>query len=359
MKVAGVPYRSVWREADRIAIIDQTRLPFEFHTLRLSDCDEVAHAIRSMQVRGAPLIGATAAYGIALAMSGDASDSNLQLAAELLGNTRPTAVNLRWAIERMTRRMRSIAPPVRADAAWLEAKKIADEDIAFNLSIGHHGLAVLRRIGDKKGKVNVLTHCNAGWLATVDVGTALAPIYLAHDAGIAVHVWVDETRPRNQGLLTAWELSQHGVPNTLIADNAGGHLMQHGQVDLVIVGADRVTATGDVCNKIGTYLKALAAKDCAVPFYAAVPSPTIDWNIHDALREIPIEERGAAEVLTMRARDAGNLLAHVQIAPDGTNTANPAFDITPARLITAIITDRGIAPASREGLHELYRKMVA
>ncbi len=359
MKVAGVPYRSVWREADRVAIIDQTRLPFEFHTLRLSGCDEIAHAIRSMQVRGAPLIGATAAYGIALAISVDASDANLQLAAELLGKARPTAVNLRWAIERMTRRLHTIAPPARAEAAWMEAEKIADEDIAFNLSIGHHGLIVLRSIANRKGNVNVLTHCNAGWLATVDVGTALAPIYLAHDAGIAVHVWVDETRPRNQGLLTAWELSQHGVPNTLIADNAGGHLMQHGQVDLVIVGADRVTATGDVCNKIGTYLKALAARDCAVPFYAAVPSPTIDWNIHDALREIPIEERSGVEVTTMQAMDADNRIAQARIAPDGTRAANPAFDVTPARLVTAIITDRGIAPASREGLHDLYRKKVA
>ena len=359
MKVAGVPYRSVWREADRVAIIDQTRLPFEFHTLRTSDCDEIAHAIRSMQVRGAPLIGATAAYGVALAMSADASDGNLQLAAELLGNARPTAVNLRWAIERMTRRMQTIGPPARADAAWREAEKIADEDIASNLSIGHHGMTVLRSIADKKGNVNVLTHCNAGWLATVDVGTALAPIYLAHDAGIPVHVWVGETRPRNQGLLTAWELSQHGVPNTLIADNAGGHLMQHGQVDLVIVGADRVTATGDVCNKIGTYLKALAARDCAVPFYAAVPSPTIDWNIGDALREIPIEERSGVEVTTMQAMDADNRIAHARIAPDGTRAANPAFDVTPARLVTAIITDRGIAPASRKGLHDLYRKKVA
>jgi methylthioribose-1-phosphate isomerase len=359
MKVAGVPYRSVWREADRVATIDQTRLPFEFRTLRLSDSDEVAHAIRSMQVRGAPLIGATAAYGLALAMSSDASDANLHSAAQLLGSTRPTAVNLRWAIERMTRRLHAIAPPARVDAAWTEAEKIADEDVACNLSIGRHGLELLRGIASRKGSVNVLTHCNAGWLATVDAGTALAPIYLAHDAGIAVHVWVDETRPRNQGLLTAWELSQHGVPNTLIADNAGGHLMQHGQVDLVIVGADRVTAAGDVCNKIGTYLKALAAKDCAVAFYAAVPSPTIDWNVQDPLRDIPIEERSGAEVTTMQAMDADNRIAHLRIVPDGTRVANPAFDVTPARLVTAIITDRGIAPASREGLRDLYRKKVA
>jgi methylthioribose-1-phosphate isomerase len=359
MKVAGVPYRSIWRDAHRVAIIDQTRLPFEFHTLRLSDCQEVAHAISSMQVRGAPLIGASAAYGMALAMAADSSDANLRSAAQMLGSTRPTAVNLHWAIERMVRRLQPVAPPQRADAAWTEAEIIADEDIALNLSIGRNGLALLRSIAETKGKVNVLTHCNAGWLATVDIGTALAPIYLAHDAGIPVHVWVDETRPRNQGLLTVWELSQHGVPNTLIADNAGGHLMQHGRVDLVIVGADRVTASGDVCNKIGTYLKALAARDCGVPFYAAVPAPTIDWTIHDGLREIPIEERSTAEVLTMRTMDSGNLVAHGKIAPEGTQAANPAFDVTPARLVTAIITDLGVSPASREGLATLYRRKVA
>ncbi len=359
MKVSGVAYRSIWRDGNRVAIIDQTRLPFEFHTLRLSACDEVAHAIRSMQVRGAPLIGASAAYGLALAMSADASDASLQHAAALLGATRPTAVNLRWAIERMTGHLQSLAAPARAEAAWLEAQRIADEDIALNSAIGRHGLTLLRAIAGKKGKVNVLTHCNAGWLATVDVGTALAPIYLAHDAGIPVHVWVDETRPRNQGLLTAWELSQHGVPNTLISDNAGGHLMQRGEVDLVMVGADRVTAAGDVCNKIGTYLKAVAARDCAVPFYAAVPSPSIDWNIADALREIPIEERAATEVTAMQALDADNRIAHVRIAPEGTRVANPAFDVTPARLISAIITERGIAPASRDGLQTLYRRKVA
>ena len=359
MKITGVPYRSVWRDAERVAIIDQTRLPFEFHTLRLADCDEVAHAIRSMQVRGAPLIGATAAYGFALAMSADASDASLKFAAELLGHTRPTAVNLRWAMDRMTRRLHTTLPSARADAAWAEAEKIADEDIAFNLAIGRHGLALLREIANQKGKVNVLTHCNAGWLATVDIGTALAPVYLAHDAGIPLHVWVDETRPRNQGLLTAWELTQHGVPNTLIADNAGGHLMQHGKVDLVIVGADRVTAAGDVCNKIGTYLKALAAKDCSVPFYAAVPSPTIDWEIADALRDIPIEERSSEEVLVVRGKIADERIVQVRIAAQGTVAANPAFDVTPARLVTAIITDRGIAPANRKDLDDLYRKKVA
>jgi methylthioribose-1-phosphate isomerase len=359
MKVAGIPYRSVWREAGRVGIIDQTRLPFEFHTLRLAACDEVANAIRSMQVRGAPLIGASAAYGIALAMKADASDPGLRRAAQLLGETRPTAVNLRWAVERMTRRLEAVAPSGRADAAWAEAEDIADEDVACNLAIGRHGIELLRRIAAGKGRVNVLTHCNAGWLATVDIGTALAPIYLAHDEGIPVHVWVDETRPRNQGLLTAWELSQHGVPNTLIADNAGGHLMQRGQVDLVIVGADRVSAAGDVCNKIGTYLKALAARDCAVPFYAAVPSPTIDWNIDEALAEIPIEQRGDAEVLTLQAMDADRRILHVRIAPDKTRAANPAFDVTPARLVTALITERGIAPASREGLGSLRPQKAA
>ena len=359
MKVAGVAYRSVWREGERVAIIDQTRLPFEFHTLRLSTCDEVAHAIRTMQVRGAPLIGGAAAYGVALAMSADPGVVSLQRAAAMLGATRPTAVNLRWALERMTGKLQSVAEHSRAQAAWLEAQRIADEDIAINTAIGRHGLMLLRAVADKKGRVNVLTHCNAGWLATVDVGTALAPVYLAHDAGIAVHVWVDETRPRNQGLLTAWELSQHGIPNTLIVDNAGGHLMQRGGVDLVIVGADRVSAEGDVCNKIGTYLKAVAARDCGVPFYAAVPSPTIDWSITDALREIPIEERDPAEVTGMRAMGADDQVSHVRIAPDATRAANPAFDVTPARLVTAIITDRGMAPASREGLQSLYRDKAA
>ena len=360
MKVAGVPYRSIWREAGRVAIIDQTRLPFEFHTLRLGSCEEIAHAIRSMQVRGAPLIGATAAYGLALAMSADASDANLAQAADLLAETRPTAINLVWALRRMTRVLRALQPTARADAAWKEAQAIAEEDIALNRAIGQHGLALLRELAPHKSSINVLTHCNAGWLATVDVGTALAPIYLAHDAGIPLHVWVDETRPRNQGLLTAWELSEHGVPNTLIADNAGGHLMQRGQVDLVLVGADRVTASGDVCNKIGTYLKALAAKDCGVPFYAAVPSPTIDWEIRDAITDIPIEERGSDELLVVRGQLAvEQRTTQVRIAPQQVRAANPAFDITPARLVTGIITDLGIATPSRKALDKLYRTRAA
>jgi methylthioribose-1-phosphate isomerase len=359
MKVAGVPYRSVWREADRVAIIDQTRLPFELKTLHLAHCGEIAQAIRSMQVRGAPLIGATAAYGMALAMSEDPADANLKEAAQLLDGTRPTAVNLRWALERMTRHLQTLSTPARREAAWTEAQRIADEDIALNVAIGQQGLPLLRGIASRRGRVNVLTHCNAGWLATVDVGTALAPIYLAHDAGISVHVWVDETRPRNQGLLTAWELTQHGVPCTLIADNAGGHLMQRGQVDLVLVGADRVSAAGEICNKIGTYLKALAAKDCGVPFYVAVPSPTIDWSVVDAVRDVPIEERNPEELLVVRGRLANESITYVRIAAEATLAANPAFDITPAHLVTGLITDRGIIAATREGLEQLYRRKVA
>ncbi|HWQ39523.1 MAG TPA: S-methyl-5-thioribose-1-phosphate isomerase [Burkholderiales bacterium] len=357
MKVAGVAYRSVWREADRVGIIDQTRLPYEFRTRRLASVSEVAHAVKSMQVRGAPLIGATAACGLALAMREESSDAALAGAAELLLSTRPTAVNLRWAIERMLARLKPLPPDARIEAAWEEAEAIAEEDVALNRAIGRHGLELLRAVAERKNDtVNILTHCNAGWLATVDYGTALAPVYLAHDQGVPVHVWVDETRPRNQGLLTAWELASHGVPHTLIADNAGGHLMQRGQVDLVIVGADRVTAAGDVCNKIGTYLKALAAKDNKVPFYAAVPTPTIDWTIADAMREVPIEERGGEEVLTVHGFDEKGQPARVRIGPEGLRAANPAFDVTPARLVSGIITDRGIAPASRKGLAALYKK---
>ena len=358
MKVAGAAYRSIWRDAACVAIIDQSRLPHEFHTVRLADCSEVVRAIRSMQVRGAPLIGATAAYGIALAMCEDASDKNLAFAAASLAAARPTALNLGWAIERMTQRLQPVAIADRGEAAWTEAENIAQEDIDINRCIGRNGLHLLRDVAERKGRVNVLTHCNAGWLATVDGGTALAPVYLAHDAGLPVHVWVDETRPRNQGLLTAWELSQHGVPNTLIADNTGGHLMQHGQVDMVMVGADRVTSSGDVCNKIGTYLKALAAKDCGVPFFAAVPSPTIDWAITDALREIPIEERSSEELLVVQGLIDGRV-AQVRIAAHGTLVANPAFDVTPARLVTALITDLGITAATRRGLDDMYRPKAA
>jgi methylthioribose-1-phosphate isomerase len=353
MKVAGVSYRSVWRDGDSIGIVDQTRLPHEFVTRRLSTSQAVAHAITAMQVRGAPLIGAVAAYGLALSLSKDNSDRGLSAAVELLMRTRPTAVNLRWALTRMLEHVRPLDPESRVDAAWDEAGRISDEDIELNQSIGRHGLALIRDLAKDKSSVNVLTHCNAGWLATVDYGTALAPIYLAHDEGIPVHVWVDETRPRNQGMLTAWELASHGVPHTLVTDNAGGHLMQHGKVDLVIVGADRVTSGGDVCNKIGTYLKALAAKANDVPFYAAVPSPTIDWTISNALTEIPIEERSADEVLFVRGINDDKKSTRIAIATDGTTAANPAFDVTPAKLVTGIITDMGVVPATRKGLARL------
>jgi len=366
MKVGNVSYRSVWRDGDSVAIIDQTRLPYEFHTLRLHVCDEAAHAIKSMQVRGAPLIGAVAAYGVALAMREDANDRALAAAVDMLMHTRPTAVNLRWALDRMLAHLQPLQPRERVDAAWDEAQQIANEDIDLNRTIGAHGLQLIREIAkrgsigrpgtDRKGTVNVLTHCNAGWLATVDYGTALAPIYLAHDEGTRVHVWVDETRPRSQGYLTAWELSAHGVPYTLIADNAGGHLMQRGEVDLVIVGADRVTRDGHVCNKIGTYLKALAARDNGVPFYAAVPSPTIDWSIEDAFREIPIEERGADEIRFVHGRNETGSAARVAVGITDMPVANPGFDVTPAELVTGIITEAGVLPATREGLACLQRK---
>jgi methylthioribose-1-phosphate isomerase len=358
MKIRGQHYRTLWPASDAAAIeiIDQTLLPHAFEVRRLASVGEVAQAIKTMQVRGAPLIGATAAYGVALAMQESGDDDRLQQVARILVATRPTAVNLRWAVERMMAHLLPIPAAQRADAAWREAAAICDEDVAANQALGRHGLDMLRALHEKHGRpLNVLTHCNAGWLATVDWGTALAPIYAAFDAGIPLHVWVDETRPRNQGAsLTAWELQQHGVPHTVIADNAGGHLMQHGQVDVAIVGADRVTATGDVCNKIGTYLKALAAYDNGVPFYAAVPSPTIDWDIRDGLREIPIEERGEDEVAWMQGRTRDGRIESVYILPEGSRAANPAFDVTPARFVTGIITERGIcAPDQLRSLFPL------
>jgi methylthioribose-1-phosphate isomerase len=353
MKVGNVSYRSVWRDGDSVGIVDQTRLPYEFGTLRLHTCEEAAHAIRSMKIRGAPLIGAVAAYGIALALHADHSDGALARAVDLLMNTRPTAVNLRWSLTRMREHLAPVAQAQRAEAAWAEAQRIADEDIELNRSIGRHGLELIRDIAKPGKAVNVLTHCNAGWLATVDYGTALAPIYLAHDEGIPVHVWVDETRPRSQGFLTAWELGSHGVPYTLIADNAGGHLMQNAQVDLVIVGADRVTPDGHVCNKIGTYLKALAAKHNAVPFYAAVPGPTIDWTITDALAEIPIEERSADEIRFVHGIGDTGDVTRIAIGANDMRVANPGFDVTPPELVTGIITEAGVVAATREGLSSI------
>lgn len=360
MKVHGKPMRSIWLAADARAAeaIDQTRLPHALVTVRLATLEDAAHAIRSMQVRGAPLIGATAAYGVWLALRADASDGALEQALTVLRGTRPTAVNLHWALEDMRQMLAPLPASERVAAALCRAEAISDEDVAINRAIGAHGLKLLEEAWARKGRqgrLDVLTHCNAGWLATVDFGTALSPIYQAHDAGIPVHVWVDETRPRNQGAqLTAWELGQHGVPHTVIADNVGGHLMQHGEVDLCIVGTDRTTAQGDVANKIGTYLKALAAKDNGVPFYVALPSPTIDWTLRDGVREIPIEQRDGAELSDVTGRLASGEVATVRITPEGSPAANYAFDVTPARLVTALVTERGVCAASREGLLSLF-----
>jgi len=360
MKVDGTAYRSVWVDpADgwSVRIFDQTKLPWTLEVLRLTNVAEAAQAIRSMQTRGAPLIGAVAAYGVCLALRADASTDALERDAAMLNATRPTAVNLRWAIERMLTRLRNTAPAERVAVAYDEAGKIADEDAAQCEAIGRHGVGLIEEVarGRPGGRVNVLTHCNAGWLATVDWGTALAPIYMAFERGIDIKVWVDETRPRNQGAaLTAWELGSHGVAHTVIADNAGGHLMQHGEVDLVIVGTDRVTRTGDVANKIGTYLKALAARDNGVPFWVALPSTTIDWTIRDGVAEIPIEERSAAEVTHLTGRTADGTLATIQVTSPDSPAANPAFDVTPARLVTGLITERGLCDASEAGLLSLF-----
>jgi methylthioribose-1-phosphate isomerase len=361
MRIEGRHYRTIWPEDGAVMVIDQTKLPFAFELKRLETFAEAAEAIRTMVVRGAPLIGATAAYGVALSMRANASDVSLDEAVRVLGAARPTAVNLHWALQRMTRALRPLPPRERAQRAFAEAAGIADEDVECCRAIGKHGAAIIREIAARKGgPVNVLTHCNAGWLATVDWGTALAPIYMAHDAGVKLHVWVDETRPRNQGAaLTAYELGAHGVPHTVIADNAGGHLMQHGKVDLCIVGSDRTTAIGDVANKIGTYLKALAAHDNGVPFYAALPFSTIDWSLADDIAEIPIEERSSREVTHVTGRTETGAIETIAIVAPASHAANPAFDVTPARLVTGIITERGVAKASREGLLALYPERAA
>src|ERR1700731_4244313 len=356
MKVDGKAMRSIWLEPDgwSVGVIDQTVLPHRFATARLATLDEAAHAISSMLIRGAPLIGATAAYGMCLALRAGASDEGLDRAYAPLLATRPTAINLKWALDEMMAVVRNRPRAERTAAAYRRAAEICEDDVAINTGIGRNGLPLIEAIAANKppgARVNVLTHCNAGWLAAVDVGTATAPIYTAHDKGIPLHVFADETRPRNQGAsLTAWELGQHGVPHTVIADNTGGHLMQHGMVDLVIVGTDRVTANGDVCNKIGTYLKALAARDNNVPFYVALPSPTIDFTVADGVAEIPIEERSAEEVATMTGRTADGRIETVRIVPDGSAGANYGFDVTPARLVTGLITERGVLGASRAAL---------
>jgi methylthioribose-1-phosphate isomerase len=365
VNVDGKPYRTIWqREDDRtVEIIDQTRLPHEFVTVVLRTVDDAVHAIRSMQVRGAPLIGVTAAFGVCLALGVDESDESLNAAYGALLASRPTAINLRWALGTMRRALSGAAGDDRVAIAYGTAARIADDDVASCKAIGEHGAKLFASLArDKEGQkdtepLNILTHCNAGWLATVDYGTALAPVYAAFDAGLDLHVWVDETRPRNQGAsLTAWELGQHGVPHTVIADNAAGHLMQHGRVDVCITGSDRTTGTGDVCNKIGTYLKALAAHDNGVPFYVALPHSTIDWRLSDGVAEIPIEERDPREVTHVSGMGEDGSVLTVQVTPDGSSAANAAFDVTPARLVTGLITERGVANASSEGLASLYPK---
>jgi methylthioribose-1-phosphate isomerase len=359
MKINGKPYRTIWLAPDgwSVEIIDQTRLPHEFSVIGLKSAEDAARAILSMQVRGAPLIGATAAYGLAMALRQDASDEALNNAIEFLARQRPTAINLRWALEEMRRAVQPLAPEARAEAAYRRAAGICDEDVETCRLIGVHGRKLIEQIAAEKKpgeRIEILTHCNAGWLACVDWGTATSPIYQAHDAGVPLHVWVDETRPRNQGAsLTAFELGSHGVPHTIVVDNAGGHLMQHDKVDLVIVGTDRVASNGDVANKIGTYLKALAAKDNCVPFYVALPHSTIDWTLANG-RDIPIEERSPAEVLQMPGRLPDGSVVTVEIAAPGSPAGNPAFDVTPARLVTGFITERGICPATRDGLLSLY-----
>jgi len=362
VKINGKQYRSVWFDgsANAIGIFDQTLLPHRFETLALTNLDQVCHAIVSMQVRGAPLIGAVAAYGYAIALQRDASDAALQSIYSRLFDTRPTAVNLRWALDRVNAAVIALPPAQRAAQALATAHVLADEDVAVCSAIGDHGLDIIRSLVMRKPRgqpLNILTHCNAGWLATVDWGTALAPIYKAHDAGIAVHVWVDETRPRVQGGLTAFELAQHGVPHTVIVDNAGGHLMQHGLVDMCIVGTDRTTANGDVCNKIGTYLKALAAHDNGVPFYVALPVSTIDWTLPRGVGAIPIEERDPVEISHISGVDDNGDITRVRLYGTESRCANHAFDVTPARLVTSLITEAGVFDASVEGLAALKTQL--
>jgi methylthioribose-1-phosphate isomerase len=355
MLISGTPTRTIWRNDETIEIIDQTRLPHEFVVRRMTSLADAAEAISVMRVRGAPLIGATAAYGLVLAARCDAGDAALNAAGECLIATRPTAVNLRWAVQRMLACLLPLPERERVAAAWVEAAAICEEDVAQNRAIGQHGLVLLQAMAAKKsGPLNILTHCNAGWLATVDWGTALAPIYAAAAAGLAIHVWVDETRPRNQGAsLTAWELQQAGIAHHVIADNAGGHLMQHGEVDICIVGTDRTAANGDVANKIGTYLKALAAFDNGVPFYVAAPGPSIDFSLAGG-GEIPIEQRDPDEVACIQGRTADGQVVSVRLTPTGSPAANPAFDVTPARLVTGLITERGVCAASRAALAALF-----
>ena len=359
MKVQGTHYRSIWYDYKdcQVKIIDQRWLPHDFRIVALTNLDEFAVAIRDMWVRGAPLIGATAAYGVAISLSSDASDSGLQNTYDTLIETRPTAINLKWALDRLLRALGQVSQEDRASKALELAHLVAEEDVGINKKIGEHGLEIVKKIASNKPAgepVRMLTHCNAGWPATVDWGTATSPMYHAHEAGIPIHVWVDETRPRNQGAMTAWELESHGISNTYITDNAGGHLMQKGLVDMVIVGTDRTTAQGDVCNKIGTYLKALAAHDNNVPFYVALPSPTIDWTISDGVADIPIEERAAREVTHIFGHHEKNSIEEIRVTSEGVSGGNPAFDVTPNRLVTGLITERGVSDASEKALAKMF-----
>ncbi len=364
MKINGKAWRTIWLEQNGayVGVIDQRKLPHKLAKHYIYNHHDAAEAIQKMIVRGAPLIGVTAAYGLMLALQKDPSDQSLESAFSELIATRPTAINLQWSLKRVSKLVKSLPLAKRAKAAQKEADAIAEEDVLMCEAIGDHGLEVLKKLSKDKPlemrnkPLNILTHCNAGWLATVDWGTALAPIYKAHRAGLKIHVWVDETRPRNQGSsLTAYELGCEGVPYTVIVDNAGGHLMQKGLVDVIIVGSDRTTSRGDVCNKIGTYLKALAAKDNSVPFYVALPSSTIDWLIIDGLNEIPIENRSSSEVLRIEGKLDNGEVREIQLCPDSSNGFNPAFDVTPNRLISGLITEKGISPASKLGLSQLYK----
>ena len=359
MKVKGTHYRSIWYDYKdcQVKIIDQRWLPHDFRIVALTNLDEFAVAIRDMWVRGAPLIGATAAYGVAISLSSDASDSGLENTYDTLIETRPTAINLKWALDRLLKALGQVSQEERPLKALELAHLVAEEDVGINKKIGEHGLEIVKNIASNKPAgepVRMLTHCNAGWPATVDWGTATSPMYHAHEAGIPIHVWVDETRPRNQGAMTAWELESHGISNTYITDNAGGHLMQKGLVDMVIVGTDRTTAQGDVCNKIGTYLKALAAHDNNVPFYVALPSPTIDWTISDGVADIPIEERAAREVTHIFGHHEKNSIEEIRVTSEGVSGGNPAFDVTPNRLVTGLITERGVSDASEKALAKMF-----
>jgi methylthioribose-1-phosphate isomerase len=355
MRVNGIACRTVEETPGGISIIDQTLLPFRFARLELTTLAAAAHAISSMQVRGAPLIGAMGAWGLALAARADASDAGLRRAAEQLNATRPTAINLRRVVDATLAAVLEASPAQRPARATALARATCDDEVDRSRRIAEHGLTLLRALHAKLGRpLNVLTHCNAGWLATIDWGTALAPLYLAHDAGVPVHVWVDETRPRNQGAsLTAWELGQHGVPHTLLVDNAGGLLMRQGRVDACIVGTDRTTTNGDVCNKVGTYLKALAAHESQVPFYVAAPESSIDWAMAHG-DQVPIEERDGREVTHLTGVDDAGALHTVRVTPEGTRVLNPGFDVTPAKFVTGLITERGVCASSREGLRSLF-----